>query len=431
MWRGALLLLIVLHTHSMWARSLCQQVAPSARTACHKQWTVLIYMNGDNDLAPHTFTDLKEMMKVGSSAAVDIIVQQDTDDDRGSRRYHVRRAENFSASLIATLPEQDSGNMQTLIDFLSFGVKNFPAQHYMIIIWSHGTGYAGGIAPDYSSGSQMSIAQLNDALEYLQYVHLRGRRIDIYASDACLMQALEVIYTLRQRARFIIGSANREQSNGWPYQEILQYLITHPSRPQLTQASGAGADGAYWLANEIPHLYLRHYYERDTWATMNTVVATEVSRRDYQSLQQSLQRLSDALRKFLRRDPLLHALQILTAINNAYHFAPANRDVKTFLTQLQTLVAKDSAVHRASRDVQAALAQMLLKPEAHDPHKHTRYFYSRGFGYGTQASGLTLWLPASHAEFKATKKTFAHLPLLTSTGWYQLQEEIFAALLKP
>ena len=421
------MLLSVLHSHNTMAVPRCQPDTP--RTACHKQWTVLIYMNGDNDLAPYTYTDLKEMARVGSSPAVDIVVQQDTADDKGSRRYHVQRAENLAASLIATLPEQDSGNMQTLIDFLAFGVKNFPAQHYMIIIWSHGTGYAGGIAPDYSSGSHLPMAQLSTALEYLQYVHLQGRKIDIYASDACLMQSLEVIYTLRQRARYIIGSANREQTHGWPYQEILQYLVNHPRRPQLTQASGAKADSVYWLANEIPHFYLRHYYERDTWATMNTVVAAEVARRDHQSLQQSLQRLSHTLLAFVRRDPLLHSLQILTAVNNSYQFAPANRDVKTFLSHLQTLTARDSAVHRASREVQAALAQLVLKPAASDPHKHSRYFYSRGFGYGTQASGLTLWLPATLAEFEATQQTFADMPLLVETGWYQLQKEIFSALL--
>ncbi len=421
-------LLGVLYNQGVQARPLCQQVAPPVRTACLKQWTVLVYMNGDNDLAPHTFTDLKEMMTVGSSPAVDIVVQQDTDDDTGSRRYHVRRAEDFAVSHIATLPEQDSGKMQTLIDFLAFGVKHYPARHYMVIIWSHGKGYAGGIAPDYSSGSHLSIAQLSTALEYLQYTHLHGRKIDIYASDACLMQALEVIYELRQRARFIIGSANREQTNGWPYREILQYLITHPQRLQLAQTSGAGADGAYWLANEIPHLYLRHYYERDTWATMNTVVTAEIARRDYWSLRQSLQRLTHSLRMFIRRDPFLHPLLILAAANNAHQFAPANRDVKTFLAHLQTLTTRDSTVHRASREVQAALAQILLKPAANDPHKHERYFYSRGFGYGTQAAGLTLWLPASLAEFRATQKTFARTTLLVETGWYELQTEIFSPL---
>lgn len=421
------LFILVLSSTSL-ARPLCQQIVPPTRTACHKQWTVLVYMNGDNDLAPHTFADLKEMQAVGSSAAVDIVVQQDTDDDDGSRRYHVHRANNLASSLIATLPEQDSGNTQTLIDFLAFGVKNYPAQHYMVIIWSHGTGYAGGISPDYSSGSQLSIAQLSTALEYLQHVHLQGRRIDIYASDACLMQSLEVIYALRQRARFIIGSANREQKHGWPYREILQYLTTSTSPAQLTASRAAGTDAAYWLANEIPHLYLRHYFDRDTWATMNTITTAEIARRDRQGLQHSLRRLSQALRAFLRRDPLMHPLLVLTAVNNSYQFAPAQRDVKTFLAQLQLLTARNSAVHRASREVQDALAQLLLRPEASDPHQHRRYFHSRGFGYGTMAAGLTLWLPSSDEEFRATQQTFNRTPLLSESGWAQLQAELFAAL---
>ena len=410
-------------------RPLCQQLLPPTRMHCDKQWTVLIYMNGDNDLSPFTFTDLDEIAKVGSSTDVDIVVQQDTSATEGIKRYHIQRAPTnpspLATSLLARLPEQDSGAVQTLRDFLVFGVKNYPARHYMIIIWSHGNGYAGGIAPDYSSNSQLAIAELNQALEYLQHVHLQGRKIDIYASDACLMQSLEVIYQLRQRARFIIGSANREQKSGWPYEEIIQYLVNHPQRLSLTQHSGVGADAAYWLAAEIPHLYLRHYFDRDTWATMNTVVAAEVARRDRQSLLSNLQRLSTALRQFLRTDPLLHPLVVLAAVQRAYQFAPAQRDLKTFLGHLQALTAPHTEVHRASAALQAALAQVVLKPAASDPHKHTRYFYSRGFGYGTHAAGLTLWLPLNQNEFTATKDVFATATLLKASGWYALQEELF------
>ena len=101
--KHALLLGVIVLANTVLARPLCQHVTPAARTACDKQWTVLIYMNGDNDLAPHTFADLKEMSKVGSSLAVDVVVQQDTDDNKGSRRYHVQRSENLADSLIATL----------------------------------------------------------------------------------------------------------------------------------------------------------------------------------------------------------------------------------------------------------------------------------------------------------------------------------------
>lgn len=410
------------------ARSPCLQVVPSERRACLKQWTVLVYMNGDNDLSPYAVADLKAMAEVGSSPAVDFVVQLDTSEDNGIRRYHVRRAPQLSASLRAQLPELDSGDMQTLIDFLAYGVKNYPARHYMVIIWSHGEGYAGGISPDYSSASRLSITELSTALEYLQYVHLQGHRIDIYASDACLMQSLEVIYQLRQRARYIVGSANIEKKSGWPYQEIFDYLTADPYQRILAAVRGAGIDTAYWLATQIPHLYLRHYYDRDRWATMNTVVAAQIARRDRQSFQQNLQRLSAALRSFVRADPLLNPLKILAAVGRSYQFAPANRDLKTFLAQLLAMTPRSSEVHRHAAATQAALAEIVLRPVASDPQKHTRYLYSRGFGYGTLSSGLTMWMPLSQREFVETKKTFADTELLRGTGWYALQAEIFAAV---
>ena len=34
----------------------------------------------------------------------------------------------------------DSGNPETLIKFCRFAIKNFPADHYVLILWNHGTG---------------------------------------------------------------------------------------------------------------------------------------------------------------------------------------------------------------------------------------------------------------------------------------------------
>ena len=39
----------------------CQTVTPSDRTACYKDWTVLIYMAADNDLFPYAQLNLYEM----------------------------------------------------------------------------------------------------------------------------------------------------------------------------------------------------------------------------------------------------------------------------------------------------------------------------------------------------------------------------------
>src|SRR5712664_4180367 len=41
------------------------------------KWTVMVFMNGDNDLEPDAIRDFEEMAKVASDPAVNIVVQFD------------------------------------------------------------------------------------------------------------------------------------------------------------------------------------------------------------------------------------------------------------------------------------------------------------------------------------------------------------------
>lgn len=418
----------------MAAQDLRGQVSPLSHSLSvssspsRREWTVLVYMNGDNDLSRYTYMDINEMEEVGSSPAVNIIVQQDTQDNTGIMRYRISKEETPSAVIASPvldrLPEQDSGKVETLTDFLAFGVKNYPARHYLVIIWSHGEGYAGGISPDYTSGSRLTIKDLQSALEYLQYAHLGGKKIDIYAADACLMQSLEVIYQLREQTRFIIGSANRERKTGWPYHRVLRYLVDHPYQ----QGKEAGIDAAYWSAIEIPHLYLSSYYDTDNYATMNTVVSAEVARTDHLSLSKSLKKLAMALQKFLQADPFLHPLQVLAAVHRAYEFADANRDIKSFLGHLR-LQVEEKEVKKAIDKTLDSLNKILLKSVAKEPRREgRRYVYSRGFGYGVFSSGLTLWLPASRKQYERTEAIFKETTLIKETGWYDVQKMLFTGL---
>jgi len=42
-----------------------------------KQWTVLVWMAGDNDLEEYALGDLNELKKIGSTADVDVVAQID------------------------------------------------------------------------------------------------------------------------------------------------------------------------------------------------------------------------------------------------------------------------------------------------------------------------------------------------------------------
>ena len=402
----------------------CLLALPLFASPTQKEWTVLVYMNADNDLSSHAIADLNEMEEVGSSKEVDIVVQLDTRGNKGITRYHVQkdRVPSLTSPVLSQLPEQDSSASETLMEFLLYGVENFPSKHYFLIIWSHGRGYMGGISYDESAGKWMSIAGLRAALSFMQDAYLVGKRIDVYGADACFMQSLEVLYQLRGQAKYYIGSANREKKTGWAYQHVLRYLVADPYQTLRHKQGGAGADAVYWLAVEVPHLYLREYYEKDNYATLNTVAGREIARSDRQSFFASLTRLSAQLRAYILANPFLHKAKYLTAAQNAYQYAPANRDFKSFLLHLRNLTPK--SLHPSLDDTLASLRQLTVRPLAEDKVDY-RIYYSKELGYGTLASGLTLWLPTSQEQFNATKDAFKDTDLLKNSGWYDLQRVLF------
>nr|WP_017313935.1 clostripain-related cysteine peptidase [Mastigocladopsis repens] len=42
---------------------------------------------------------------------------------------------------IENIPEQNMGDSRALRDFIVWGIENYPAQNYAVILWNHGTGW--------------------------------------------------------------------------------------------------------------------------------------------------------------------------------------------------------------------------------------------------------------------------------------------------
>ncbi len=92
------------------------------------------------------------MEVIGSSDSVNIIVQFDRidgyDNTNGdwtdTRRFKITQdsdTETISSSPVQMLGEANMGHPQTLTDFINWGVTNYPAEHYMLVLWNHGGGW--------------------------------------------------------------------------------------------------------------------------------------------------------------------------------------------------------------------------------------------------------------------------------------------------
>ncbi|NTU80406.1 MAG: hypothetical protein HGA45_13685, partial [Chloroflexales bacterium] len=150
---GALILALALGAAILIAKGAAPAPAPPARVA---DWTVLVYMDGDNNLESMALNDLRHMARVGSSAQVAIVAQLDRtasenlwDDTTagdwvGTRRFLIQPGmEPDAAAAVQDLGEVSTGDPNTLADFLTWGVTHYPARRYALILWSHGAAWQG------------------------------------------------------------------------------------------------------------------------------------------------------------------------------------------------------------------------------------------------------------------------------------------------
>ncbi|MEK7810288.1 MAG: clostripain-related cysteine peptidase, partial [Pseudomonadota bacterium] len=98
-------------------------------------------MAGDNSLDPEGVQDLKEMKKVGSTDKVNIVAQFDRAAGHVARRYYLRIGGIVTGDAVASLGTVNTGDPKFLNDFIRWGVKNYPADHYLLVLWNHGQGW--------------------------------------------------------------------------------------------------------------------------------------------------------------------------------------------------------------------------------------------------------------------------------------------------
>lgn len=124
-------------------------------------WAYLVYMLADNNLEAFTTADLEEMMQVGSSDQLTILVQLDRAEGEstdavgglaefsGVKRLRVKQG---TLTVLEDLGELNSGARDTFQDFLRWGVEAAPADHYAVVLWDHGGAWA-QFGADASSGN--------------------------------------------------------------------------------------------------------------------------------------------------------------------------------------------------------------------------------------------------------------------------------------
>jgi hypothetical protein len=257
--------------------------------AKRKQWTVMVYLAGDNNLDSAGTVDLKEMKKVGSTDQVNVIAQFDRE-GRGmaTNRYYLNKGGTVAKDLVKSLGETNTGDPAVLEDFLKWGIANYPAVHYLFVVWNHGNGWNDEnvyraardalrlsigrrgevVLPTKGARDAVSIRRIRTiggrkfrralfgttitraittrgiayddaAQDFLDNMEMKRvlasvkkllkEKVDILGMDACMMSMAEVAYQLRDTVSLTVGSEEVEPGDGWPYDRILNKLANKPT----------------------------------------------------------------------------------------------------------------------------------------------------------------------------------------------------------
>ncbi len=211
-------------------------------------WTIMVYLDGDNNLESDALIDFAEMARVGSDDQINIVVQLDRIASRemwddtsagdwdGTKRFLVEAGMRpTEENALEDLGELNMGDPEVLADFIAWGVENYPAQRYALILWDHGASWL-GIASDDTSGDVLNLPEVSAALETARQRSGYGT-LDLIGFDACLMAQLDVFLAVQPYAQVVVASAELEPNTGWAWDAWLEVLSQDPQQDAHAVAS--------------------------------------------------------------------------------------------------------------------------------------------------------------------------------------------------
>lgn len=206
----------------------------SVTALAKKQITFLVYIAGDNSLSAFVEPDLKEMMRVGTNANLNVLAAVHTKQGKTktSAHYLVMPGKLIQQGV---LPTMDSGKVDSVIKAIDWAVKNYPSDMLAIVFWDHGSGAFNrnmttrACCYDDTTGSFLKDNDLQLALAYAQKLR-GGKKTEVVAFDACLMADIEVAFALASYADYLVASQETIPGEGYGYDQIL----ARPSLGRMT-----------------------------------------------------------------------------------------------------------------------------------------------------------------------------------------------------
>ncbi len=287
-------------------------------------WTVMVYLAGDNNLSEEMIWTIKEIQAANLG---DNTVAVQFDPRGGSvpvQRYLIKKGQQHQSlyEIARTVPEVESSlpagmTYAAKLEMLDSGLKqSFPLQpnventgdpgnllsfvcwaaqqgrgdnNLMLVLSGHGCGFEDGyLMSDENPRGSLTIGDLARTSEAVYSIFQRG--IDILGMDSCLMSTAEMYYELQGNTKYLVASEGYALNSGWPYRKMLSGL---PATPRAA-------------AEKLVEDHIRFYYEYALAAQSVDLSACSTERRG--ELQWVVFEFSTLLRRAIERPELRNAI---------------------------------------------------------------------------------------------------------------------------
>lgn len=215
---------------------------------CIKKWTVLIYADGNNEMEDVIYKSFTSCSRLCVRNDINVIIEiglLGQSNWSGVRRYYINSKEKFSKEfndfnitststffsfeepiLIESLGKLNMADPNNLSKFITWGMKAYPAEHYMVILSGHGTDFVGCFTDlSFNDNYIMGIPEMANAI-YLGSQNSNSS-IDILVLDMCFMNSIEVLYEFSQYddlIKTIITYTNFAPYEGLDYPELIKFI---------------------------------------------------------------------------------------------------------------------------------------------------------------------------------------------------------------
>ncbi len=378
-------------------------VDPLAQRQTVAEWTVLVFIAADNNLEAAGLMDLNELEGVGSSPNVNILAQIDRSADytdwdgdwTETRRYYVQQDNDpdyITSPIVQNLGEVNTGSPQAVADFAIWGITNYPARKYMLVLWDHGGAWISHLS-DEDTGDDMTLSELTDALDSVRAA-TGLEKFEVLGFDMCLMSQLEVYQAIAPYARYSVASEENEPGAGWFYL-FLEKLVQNPTME--------GAELSRYVVEYFMY-FLREVVGDDDVYGLAAVDLSQVG---------NMTSALNAFSQVVSANPAAALSPIADARNNTISYGgfddPEMRDFWSSIdlyrfAQLLADITPSPQLQEAARGVMRAVNQFVI----YEDHVEAL----------AGSNGVSIYFPLNPRVFDYFREDYAREVPAAMNGWY-------------